>query len=78
MKHVTTIKVPFSLEEMKKEMDPKKLDKICDEELGPNILAQCFSAKYVDSDDKPILFYFGNRITKASHIPAVGFSSLKF
>lgn len=64
LEHVTTIKVPFSLQELKdKKMDTKNLDSICDNELGPNMLSQCFSAKFVDSENQPILFYFGNRIS---------------
>jgi hypothetical protein len=38
------------------------LEDICDNELGPKQNAQCISAKFVDIDGEPILFYFGSRI----------------
>ena len=47
---------------MKMNVDTKALESICDNELGENAPAQCISGKYVDANQKPILYYFGNRI----------------
>ena len=67
LQHVTTIQVPFTLEEMKTNVDTKALESICDNELGKNAPAQCISGKYVDANKKPILCYFGNRIREPKH-----------
>lgn len=42
------------------------LDSICDNKLA-DISPQCFSAKYVDKNNKPILFYFGFRPKEPNH-----------
>ena len=61
MENVTTIKVPFILEDM--ETNEDTLQGICDNELAQKP-AQCFSAKFVDKNNSPILFYFGFRKVK--------------
>ena len=63
IENVTTIQVPFTLEDLKKKEDDESLNHICDHELGPNTVAQCMSARFVDANDEPILFYFGKRIS---------------
>lgn len=69
--NVTTIKVPFALEDMEK--DVGKLESICDVDLAQKS-PQCFSAKFVDKNNKPILFYFGSRVAepKKKHGKPVG------
>jgi len=62
IENVTTIQVPFTLEDLKKTEDDETLNHICDHDLGPNTPAQCMSAKFVDANNEPILFYFGKRI----------------
>jgi hypothetical protein len=62
---VQVIRVPFSLgslEEALTKEEKDELEDICDNELGPRQEAQCISAKFVDVDGEPILFYFGNRV----------------
>jgi hypothetical protein len=56
--NVATIKVPFVLEDM--EGDLKTLEWICENDLAQKS-PQCISAKFVDKNDNPILFYFGFR-----------------
>jgi hypothetical protein len=65
--NVTTIKVPFALDEMKEDMYKESLESICDNELAQKS-PQCFSAKFVDKDDLPILFYFGWRNTEQNEV----------
>ena len=62
LQQVTTIQVPYTLEELKNIKDEKALESICDQDLGPNVPSQCISAKFVDADSEPILFYFGQRV----------------
>lgn len=38
-----------------------KMERICDQELGPNQPSRCFSAKYYTKDDEPLFFYLGER-----------------
>ena len=59
MQNVTTIRVPFALEEMSEDMHEKSLDSICDDLADKS--PQCFSAKFVDRNEETILFYFGLR-----------------
>jgi hypothetical protein len=66
LQHVTTIEVPFALEDMHKDMHNKSLDSICDNDLA-DISPQCFSAKFVDKNKNPILFYFGFRHKEPKH-----------
>lgn len=54
--------MPFTLEEMKRNINVKTLDNICNNQLNPNAPAQCLSAKFVDANNQPILIYFGSRI----------------
>ena len=65
---VQVIRVPFSLDSLQEKTlsDKEKqiLEDICDNDLGPQQEAQCMSAKFVDKDGKPILFYFGSRIIR--------------
>jgi hypothetical protein len=56
--NVPTIKLSFSLENMLEDKD--KLEDICNDELKFKS-PQCFSAKFVDINDRPVLFYFGLR-----------------
>ena len=49
---------------MKTNVDTKALESICDNKLGENAPAQSISGKYVDDNQKPIPYYFGNRIKK--------------
>lgn len=62
---VQVIRVPFTLDSLSKpliKVEKEKLEEICDNELGPGQDAQCISAKFVDKDGKPILYYFGCRV----------------
>lgn len=64
---VQVIRVPFSLGSLERTLtkdEKKDLEDICNNELGPDQDAQCISAKFVDIDGEPILFYFGSRIIK--------------
>jgi hypothetical protein len=64
---VVTIKVPFALDEMKEDMYDETLDSICDNRLA-TLSPQCFSAKFVDKDDRAILVYFGFRHPKQNKV----------
>jgi hypothetical protein len=67
VQNVTTIKVPFALEDMNAKMcGGKPLEQICNEDLA-DISPQCFSAKFIDSNNKTILFYFGFQHPKERH-----------
>ena len=66
---VTEIVLPFTFDSMNEK--PQDLEKICDEGLGPDMHAQCMSAKFVDSAGVPILFYFGDRILLPQGTPRV-------
>ena len=59
MQNVTTIKVPFALEEMTEDMCGKPLETVCDDLASKS--PQCFSAKFIDKNKQTILFYFGQR-----------------
>jgi len=59
MQNVTTIKVPFALDEMTEDMHKKPLESICNDLAGKS--PQCFSAKFIDKNNEVILFYFGLR-----------------
>lgn len=64
---VQVIRVPLTLERLQKPLTntkKKKLEDICNNELGPTQDAQCISAKFVDKNGEPILFYFGHRIVE--------------
>lgn len=64
---VQVIRMPFTLDSLKKPLkkaEKEKLEDICDNELGPEQDAQCISAKFVDENGEPILFYFGRRIVE--------------
>lgn len=65
MKQATVIKVPYTLNDLKKPQDIEELERICVENLGPNQSAQCISARFVDPQGKTLLAYFGNRIKKS-------------
>lgn len=74
---VQVIRVPFTLGSLEKKTlsgkDKEILENICDNDLGPQQEAQCISAKFVDKDGKPILFYFGSRfIEKEQKKPVCG------
>ena len=58
--NVTIIKVPFTLEDMDKNVCYEDLETICNSDLA-QVSPQCFSAKFIDKNDEPILFYFGFR-----------------
>jgi hypothetical protein len=73
--YAPTIKVPFALGDMKEDMHEETLESICDVELAEQS-PQCFSAKFVDKDDQPILFYFGFR--QPHKINHVGLTYYKF
>lgn len=64
---VQVIRVPFKLDSLKKPLtqrEKEELEEICENELGPEQDAQCISAKFVDEDGEPILFYFGFRMAE--------------
>jgi hypothetical protein len=70
MQHVTTIKVPFALDEMRDSAEnifDESLESICDRLQVADISPQCFSAKFIDENNEPILFYFGFRHPEAKH-----------
>lgn len=67
VQNVTVIKADFALEDMNEDMCGKTLEEICDEDLA-NKSPQCFSAKFIDSNNKTILFYFGLKHPKARHV----------
>ena len=68
MKEVTTIRVPFTLEDMTQDMfKAKSLDDIC-KDLEDYQHSQCFSAKFVDANEQTILFYFGLHHNKESRV----------
>jgi hypothetical protein len=69
--HITTIKVPFALDEMHEDMFDESLESICDNQLA-DISPQCFSARFIDKNNEPILFYFGFRHPEAKHRYGVG------
>jgi hypothetical protein len=69
---VTTVQVPFTLKEMER-VDVQELQRICDKELGDTAPSQCISARFVDSENMPILFYFGKRIKDISKKVGVSF-----
>lgn len=56
---IPTIRLPFALEDLND--DKAELEDICNHELGYWQSPQCFSAKFVDVNLKPVLFYFGFR-----------------
>ena len=56
----TLIKVSFTLKDIDKNICYEDLETICNSDLA-QISPQCFSAKFVDVNLKPVLFYFGFR-----------------
>jgi hypothetical protein len=71
---VQVIRVPFTLASLQKplkERDREELEVICREDLGPQQDPQCISAKFIDKDGKPILFYFGCRVIEKGQIKPV-------
>lgn len=58
VQNITTIKVPFALEDIE-EPTESMYDNLA------NKSPQCFSAKFVDKNNKTILFYFGLRHPEA-------------
>lgn len=74
MKFAQRIILPVSLEELKKPLKPqevKRLNEICDNELGPSQPARSTSAIYLDRNHVPVLFYFGKRIVHPKGQPPV-------
>jgi hypothetical protein len=68
--NVTTIKVPFLLEDMSEDLEA--MENTCDIALA-QYSPQCLSAKFVDLNDNPILVYFGLRKDiKGKFRPEVG------
>ena len=59
MQNVTTIEVPFTLEQMHKDMFDEPLESVCDDLADKS--PQCFTTKFIDKNKKTILFYFGLR-----------------
>ncbi|KDR67074.1 hypothetical protein GALMADRAFT_147499 [Galerina marginata CBS 339.88] len=68
-KHAQVIRAPCTREDLAKPQNLQNLEKICHSELGPNKEAQHLSAQFIDKNDKPILFYFGYRITAEDDLP---------
>jgi hypothetical protein len=64
---VTQIQLPFTLGSLedKPNQNQKEMEKVCQERLGANQPAQCMSASFIDSEGRPVLFYFGDRIVLA-------------
>jgi hypothetical protein len=66
VKHATRIVVPFNLEALPLNVSPvemAKLQRNCDEELGPNQPAQVASGIWVTHDKQTVLAaYFGQRV----------------
>ena len=74
MEFAQRIVLPVTLEELKKplkEAGVRRLNKICDNELGPNQPARSTSAIYLDKNNEPVLFYFGKRMYKEDQKPPV-------
>lgn len=72
VQQVTTIKLPFTFESLQQTAeDISQLEKICEDTLGPDRTPQCMSARFVDSEGKPILYYFGDRLELPEGSPAV-------
>ena len=71
IQQVTKIKLPFTLKSLQMNQERDDLETVCQEKLGPNMPAQCMSAQFVDSEDEPILFYFGDRILLPLDQPGV-------
>lgn len=69
IREVTTIKVPFALEDMKEDVDIEGLESTCKklESVDP----QCLSARFVDKNGEPVFYYFGKRIKKTDGKPGV-------
>lgn len=73
---VQVIRVPFTLSSLQKPLKEKELEVICREDLGPQQDPQCISAKFIDKEGKPILFYFGCRVVEKGQIKPVFIRSI--
>jgi hypothetical protein len=52
----------MSFEDLMKPVDKDEMEDICNNLLGPNQPAQCISARFVDSNNKTVFVYFGQRV----------------
>lgn len=68
---VQVIRTPFTREELQAKVDYASLERKCEKYLGPQQEAQHLSAKFVDKDGEPILFYWAHRITTPDDKPPV-------
>lgn len=55
-------KLSDAIRDRNKDKTIHKLQKICDNQLGPGTPEQCLSAKFIDAEGTPIFYYFGYRI----------------
>lgn len=69
--HAQVIRAPFTRESLAVGADVKELEQICSDVLGPDKEAQHLSAQIIDKEGKPILFYWGHRLTTADGNPPV-------
>lgn len=62
LQQATKIQLPLSFKELQKKHSIKEMEEICRKELGADQPAQCMSAQFIDSNQQPVLFYFGDRV----------------
>lgn len=80
MEYADVIKVPKTYESFVADVSGSEgtikslkedLNKVCNEQLGPNQDAQCCSARFVDPNNKTLLAYFGYRIKKKNPVSEI-------
>lgn len=73
LEEAPTFQLPWRLDDLDEQKGKPglagKLEKICNNELGPGKPERCFSAKYVDLDGNPVCFYFGYRLRSDTPAP---------